>query len=420
MQRIDTIVIGGGQAGLAMSRCLTDQGRDHLVIERGRPGERWRSQTWDSLRLLTPNWMTRLPGRPYGGSDPEGFMTRDEFVSLLEGYAGSFDAPVHTETSVRSVEPAGDGGFAVRTDQGTWLARHVVIATGDAQTPQLPAFASAIDPTIEQVTTATYRNPAQLPDGGVLVVGASASGVQLADELRRSGRDVVLAVGNHSRLPRRYRGIDIMWWLDRSGSLDRTVDEERDPYTASRQPSSQLIGRRPGQGGSGDLDLLTLHRSGVRLAGRLVAADGSRASFADDLAETTADAAERLDRTLCTLDRYAEESGLAPELFEPHRPEPVPVVTPPTEIDLRTAGISTVLWATGYRRSYPWLQVPVLDQRGEIQQRYGITDTAGLYTLGLRLQRRRKSHFIDGVGDDARFIADHIAGRARRRPSVAA
>jgi putative flavoprotein involved in K+ transport len=419
VQRIDTVVIGAGQAGLAMSRCLSDQGREHVVLERGRTGERWRSQTWDSLHLLTPSWMTRLPGHVYQGPDPEGFMSRDALVTLLEQYAAASAAPVQGDTSVEAVE-AVDGGYTVRTDRGTWLARRVVVATGDCQHAHVPAMAASLDPTVHQATTTTYRNPGSLPAGGVLVVGASASGVQLAEELHRAGREVVLAVGSHSRLPRRYRGMDIMWWLDRTGSLDRPVEDLADPAAAAREPSTQLVGRPRGSADPADLDLDQLTRSGVRLAGRLLDVDGHRTRFADDLRSTTKRADEKMARVLDGIDRHAAETGLAAELDEPDRPSPVPVSDAPTALDLRSAGISTVLWATGYRRSYPWLRVPVLDHRGEIVHRAGVTPAPGLYVLGLRFQRRRRSHFIDGAGDDARFVADHIADQAdpADRPSI--
>jgi putative flavoprotein involved in K+ transport len=420
VQRTDTVVIGAGQAGLAMSRSLAEQGRDHIVLEAGRVGERWRSQSWDSLRLLTPNWMTRLPDWQYQGPDPEGFMAAGEFVSFLENYAGSFTAPVQDETRVLAVEPAPCGGYMVRTDQGTWQASNVVVATGDCQQANVPAFAGHLDSSVHQATTTTYRNPQTLPDGGVLVVGASASGVQLAHELWRAGREVVLAVGAHARLPRTYRGMDIMWWLDQTGSLDQHIDEVRDPVAAARQPSSQLVGRPPGVRSGGDLDLNTLARAGVRLAGRMVGVDGRRATFADDLAASTAAADERMHRVLDGIDGHAECTGLAPELLAPRRPPRVPVAGAPTQLDLAAAGIATVLWATGYRRSYPWLQVPVLDEHGEINHRHGVTPAPGLYVLGLRFQRRRRSHFIDGVGDDARFVADHIARRALGARSLAA
>jgi putative flavoprotein involved in K+ transport len=414
MQQIDTIVIGAGQAGLATSRLLTERGRDHIVLERGRLAERWRSERWDSLRLLTPNWMSRLPGWSYRGPEPDGFMTMPELVDHLAGFARSFAAPVAEETTVRSVEHAGDA-YRVRTDQGVWRARHVVVATGHCDVPQIPAQARGLAPDAEQLAPSRYRNPWQLRDGGVLVVGASASGLQIADELRRAGRDVVLAVGRHSRMPRRYRGMDIMWWLDRIGTLRTRVEDVADIEAARRSPSLQLVGDPSGR----TLDLAVARASGIRLAGRLEGVDGQRISFADDLARTVAAADRRLRRVLDRIDAHIADTGLAGEVDEP---EPLPAVHTAgalTKLDLRAAGITTVLWATGHRRSYPWLRVPVLDRNGDIVQRQGATPSPGLYVVGMAFQNRRNSTFIDGVGEDARLVVDQLTSRSAGQPAAA-
>ena len=245
MKRVETLIMGGGQAGLAMSRSLTEMGRDHVVLERGRVAQRW-SDRWDSLRLLTPNWMSRLPGSTYNGSDPNGFMGKDEVAESLRGYARSFDAPVQDETSVESVSPAG-GEWAVGTDQGSWTAENVVVATGHCDKPFIPAVSGQIPSDVYQIDRMRYRNPDQLPKGGVLVVGASATGVQLAEEIHHSGREVTLSVGRHIRLPRRYRGQDILYWLDRMGSLDRPRSGLGDDDEALHEPSLQLVGRESGE-----------------------------------------------------------------------------------------------------------------------------------------------------------------------------
>src|SRR5215212_4602563 len=216
MKSTDVVIVGAGQAGLAMSRCLAAAGVDHVVLERRDIAERWRSERWDSLRLLTPNWLTRLPGWRYEGPDPNGFMTMPEVVRFLGDYAKSFSSPVHANTTVQSIT-SHEGGYRVATDAGVWTARSVVVATGHCDRPLVPAAASRLSTRVHQLTPPEYRRPEDLPEGGVLVVGASASGVQIAEELRRSGREVVLAVGRHVRVPRRYRGRDIMWWLDRAG-----------------------------------------------------------------------------------------------------------------------------------------------------------------------------------------------------------
>ena len=278
MPTTDTIVIGAGQAGLAASYCLADRGVDHVVLERGRVAERWRSERWDSLRLLTPNWMSRLPGWSYTGPDVHGYMTTTEVVDYFQGYADATSAPVIEHSAVLHLA-AGDDGFGVTTTADQWRAANVVIATGWCDQPALPTMARHLDPAIAQVAPAAYRNQGSLPDGGVLIVGASATGVQLADELAVAGRPVVLAVGGHTRLPRLYRGMDIFWWLERIGSLDRTVDQLPDPDAARHEPSLQLVGRPDHR----NLDLAVLQKAGVELAGRLTGIDGHHASFAPDL-----------------------------------------------------------------------------------------------------------------------------------------
>jgi putative flavoprotein involved in K+ transport len=409
MPSIDTLVIGAGQAGLALSRCLTDASVDHVVLERGRLAERWRSERWDSLRLLSPNWATRLPGWSYTGGDPNGFMTAAELVDHFERFATSFDAPVRDDTPVTGLRRA-RSGFVVDTEDGSWRAEHVVIATGWCDRPLVPAMAAHLPASVTEVTPSSYRNPAALPDGGVLVVGASASGVQIADELAGAGRPVVLAVGRHSRVPRRYRGLDIWWWMDQIGTFSRTIDQVSDSRGARREGSVQLVGRADHR----DVDLPTLQDNGVVLAGRLVDVDGTRVHFADDLHATTSTADMRMRRVLGEIDRHITLRGLEAEVLPP---------TPLTsvhdvglrDLDLRARGITSVVWATGFSRPYPWLQIPVLDTAGEIRHRRGVTPIPGLYVLGQRFQHRRDSNFIDGVRHDAAYLADQIA--CQRHPA---
>ncbi len=415
MRRIDTLVIGGGQAGLAMSRCLTEQGIDHVVIERQRIAERWRSERWDSLRLLTPNWQSRLPGFRYTGPDPDGYMTMPEVVDHLERYARSFEAPVSTDTSVLSVTRA-DSGFIVTTDRGNWRARCVVIATGYCDVPFVPAMAGSLAPHITQITPTRYRRPDQLPEGGVLVVGASASGIQLADELHASGRPVTIAVGHHTRLPRRYRGKDILWWFDVMGIFDATARDVFDIEVSKNQPSLQLVGRPD----HASLDLGVLASRGVTVVGRVAGIDEGRLVLDDDLVATTAAADAKLALLMQRIEQFVAahdlSAGVDPaEPFEPLWPG---FTQAPTTMDLRAQGIASVVWATGFRRTYPWLKVPVLDAHGEIRHEGGVTPVPGLYALGLSFQRRRKSAFIDGVGDDARELAEHLAGHLAQEPTA--
>jgi putative flavoprotein involved in K+ transport len=410
MRTTNTLIIGGGQAGLALSHWLTSLGRDHLVLERGRVAERWRSERWDSLRLLTPNWMTRLPGFAYEGPDQDGYMTAGEVVGFFQHYADSFDAPVREFTSVQRVAPCGDL-FVVETDDGPFLARHVVIATGWSDQDAVPATAADVSIRINQVVPSHYKNPDDLPAGGVLVVGASATGVQLAQELHMSGRPVTVAVGSHSRMPRSYRGMDSYWWLDLLGALDRTIDEVGDPVAARNEPSLQLVGSPEGA----TLDLATLQSIGVRLTGRLQTVDGTRATFGSNLDAVVADADRRMHRVLDRADDAAARLSLTSELLAPDRPSRVASVDPVESLDLRTAGITSIVWATGYRRRYDWLDLPILDRRGEIAQYRGITSMPGAYVLGQRFQHHRSSNFIDGVGRDALAVAQHITASPAQR-----
>jgi putative flavoprotein involved in K+ transport len=398
------LVIGAGHAGLAMSRCLTGRNIDHVILERGEVANSWRTERWDSLRLLTPNWLTRLPGMHYTGSDPHGFQSAAEVVDFVSRYAAGLEAPIETGTTVRSVTPAGDG-YVVDTDRGDWFARCVVLAHGAASVPNVPKAAAAMPDGIARFTPRDYRNPSQLPDGGVLVVGSSATGLQLAEELQRSGRQVILSVGEHVRMPRTYRGFDIQYWMKSTGLLDETWREVDDIVRARRVPSPQLVGTPERM----TLDLNRLTDLGVSLVGRFAGVSGRRAQFSGGLANHCAMADLKQGRLLATIDAWIEQSGLrwgvgAPERFEPTRvPE-----APRLELDLASGEIATVLWATGYRPDYSWLEVPVFDGRGRLKHDGGVIAAPGLYTLGLPFLRRRKSSFIHGAEDDARELTAHL------------
>jgi putative flavoprotein involved in K+ transport len=399
-----TVIVGGGQAGLAMSFCLSELDIEHVVLERGQLAERWRTQSWDSLNLLTPNWMTRLPGFRYDGNQPHGFMSVRELVALLESYADQARAPVMADTTVTSVERAGDR-FRVITDRGRWSADSVVVATGYCDRPAVPAASRGLAASVTQVVPADYRRPAQLPDGGVLVVGASSTGVQLADEIQRSGRQVTLAVGRHARLPRQHRGRDILWWLDSLGALNQSVDAVHAIDISRRQPSLQLVGKPD----HSSLDLAVLHQLGVRIVGRVRDMTGYDVSLADDLIATTTAADIKMAEILTRIDRFIATNRLRASEAEPFRPTWPLASDAPERLDLQAEGIKTVIWATGYRRAYPWLRIPVVDGRGEIVHEGGFTPVFGLYVLGMNFQRRRNSSFIDGVGADAWAIAEQIA-----------
>jgi putative flavoprotein involved in K+ transport len=366
--------------------------------------QRWRSHSWDSLRLLTPNWMTRLPGFRYTGDDRDGFMSIPELIAFFERYASSSNAPVLTETAVRRVERS-TNGFRVVTNNGVWWASSVVVATGYSDLPAVPAASRALTRSVHQLVPSNYRRAEQLPAGGVLVVGASATGVQLADEIQRSGRQVTLAVGRHTRLPRNYRGRDILWWLDQIGVLSQRIDAVHDVEQSRHQPSLQLVGRPD----HASLDVAMLHDQGVRLVGRVRGIDGNHVSLGDDLLASTAAADIKMGEILMRIDQFIATTGVAATSSEPFNPTWSLAIDSPGRLDLSRERIETVIWATGYRRAYPWLRVPVIDAHGEITHKDGITPEPGLYVLGLNFQRRRNSSFIDGVGDDARVIAEEIA-----------
>ena len=382
MLKTTTVVVGAGHTGLAMSRCLADRSIDHVVLERGEVAHSWRTQRWDSLRLLTPNWMTRLPGFAYGGEDPDGYLTASETAQLIADYAKDSAAPVRANTTVVSVRPV-ERGYVVQTDQDTWHARTVVSASGGSAVPHVPALRDGLPAGITSLTPAEYRNPGELPDGGVLVVGASASGVQIAEELYRSGRPVTLAVGEHVRLPRTYRGKDILWWMDASGLLDERYDEIPDLSRARALPSMQLVGSPERR----TVDLNALRRLGVRLVGRLAGIRDGVAQFSGSLANVTA------------LD------GLG----WPQRFAATEVPTPAQlALDLRSGEIRTILWATGFRPDLSWLQVPVFDRKSRVRHDGGVTASPGLYLIGMPFLRRRKSSLIDGAAADAADLTGHL------------
>lgn len=395
-------IIGAGQAGLAMSERLTQRSIDHVLLERGEVANSWRTERWDSLRLLTPNWMTRLPGFRYQGDDPDGYMTAAQVSDFLGAYRGSFDAPIQTQTSVQEIRST-NNRHVVTTNQGQVQSHAVVIATGACSTPRIPALSGELPTSIQQLAPIHYRNPAQLDEGRVLVVGASASGAQLADELQRSGRDVTLAVGDHVRLPRTYRGMDIHWWMDTLGRLDERYDQVEDIVRARRLPSLQLVGSPDKR----TLDLNTLHEDGVQLVGRFAGISGSTAQFSGSFANQCSSADLKLGRLLDLVDEFATANGLDAELTAADRPAPTTVPPADTTLDLRD--VKTVIWATGFRPDYPWLDPELVDHKGAIRHDGGVMERAGMYVLGLPFTRRRKSSFIDGVGPDAIELSAHLA-----------
>jgi len=403
---VDVLVIGAGHAGLAMSRHLSARGIDHVVLERGEVANSWRHERWDSLRLLTPNWLAKLPGKEYGGADPDGYMDMRQVIDYISDYAASFSAPVYNHTRVLSVSVAGSG-YRIDTDRGQWRARVVVLANGACNRAHVPAISASIPGAVRQITPIEYRNPQQLEEGGVLVVGASATGIQLAEEIHQSGRPVTLAVGEHVRLPRLYRGRDIQWWMTTIGLMDERLEMVDDINRVRHLPSPQLIGSAERR----SLDLNVLSGQGVRLAGRLAGISNNKAQFSGSLRNICALADLKMARLLDSVDEWIEAYGYASGTEDRERPGATIIPnTPAMSAELGRAGIRTVLWATGYKPDYSWLKVPVLNNKGCINHCGGVVESPGLYALGLPFLRRRKSTFIHGADDDARELCTHLAG----------
>jgi putative flavoprotein involved in K+ transport len=376
------------------------------VLERGEVANSWRRERWDSLRLLTPNWQSRLPGLRYEGQDPDGYMTAGEVTDLIERFAAVARAPVRTGENVTSVRQAGDG-YLVTSGGGEIAARAVVIASGACNRPTVPGFSGEVPASVEQLTPFDYRDPGKLPDGGVLVVGASATGVQLAAEIQRSGRPVTLSVGEHVRLPRTYRGRDVLWWMDTAGVWDQRYDEMDDLNRARRLPSPQLVGTPE----RSTLDLNALTALGVELVGRWAMVRDGRALFSGGLRNMFSLADLKLRRLLDTFDEWALTSGRDAEFSPPERLEPTRAPeSSRLALDLGSGEIRSIVWATGFRPDYGWLGVPVVDSKGQLEHEGGVVDSPGLYALGLPVLRRRRSTFICGIEDDAREVTGHLAG----------
>lgn len=404
----EVAIVGGGQAGLAMSYHLKESGIPHVVLERGRIGEAWRSERWDSFCLVTPNFTLTLPGMAYDGDEPEGFTPREGVIAYVERYQKQFALPVRTGVDVESVEPARDG-YLLRTNAGPIHARNVVVAAGAFPKPNVLPASRGIPASVKQLHTVEYRNPAALPKGSVLVVGSGQSGSQVADELHRAGRRVFLSLGSCGRIARRYRGHDIVWWMMRLGVTEKLVGEL--PNETARFACKPIL---TGRDGGREIDFRALAAGGLVPLGRLQGAENGVLSFAASANESLDKADEFGLKTLDEIDAFVARNGLrAPEdpatraRFAPGGPR----VPERARLDLAEEGISAVIWATGYRPEFPWVRAPVFDERGTPKHARGVTSSPGLYFLGLAFLHRGRSDTLFGVGDDAAFLAGHIAAR---------
>ncbi len=405
IETVDTLVIGAGQAGLAMSEHLSKQGLSHLVLERHRIAERWRSERWDSLVANGPAWHDRFPGMTFPNLDPDAFATRDMIVNYFEAYADMIKAPIRSGINVTSLSSNANGsGFKVETSEGVLEAKNVVVATGPFQRPIIPTNVP-VDSGLMQIHSSSYRNPAQLPEGAVLVVGAGSSGAQIADELLRSGKRVYLSIGPHDRPPRRYRGRDFVWWL---GVLGKWDAKTRDP--ATEHVTISVSGAHGGQ----TIDFREFAERGMTLVGRAGQYKNGVIQFAPDLAETIERGDANYLSVLEEADLYARKHNLdMPEEPEAKiiRPDPLCMREPLLELDLADAGVTSIIWATGYALDFDWLKLDTFDDKGRPAHERGVAKIPGLYFLGLAWLARRASPFIWGVWHDAEYLAVHIASR---------
>ena len=404
---IETVIVGGGQAGLAMSYHLSRCGREHVVLERARIAERWRTQRWDSLMFQFPNWSIELPGRSFPGADPDGFAHKSEVLAFIEDYALWIKAPLRVGVEVLSLRPAPRAGrYLVATNSGEFETRNVVIATGPYQRPRVPSFSAELPPDLVQLHAAEYRNPRALPQGAALVVGSGASGCQIAEELLVAGRQVFLAIGRHRRAPRRYRGHDVFWWRRTLGYLDQKAE---DTPLGMRLPPPLVTG----VGGGHDVDIRRYASDGMMLLGHVREIRDGRITVADDLDESLAAGDRSFDAFISAVNDYLgsrdDETADVGTGIPPRG-----VVKSIDSVDVRASDIRSVIWATGYQLDFRWVELPVFDERGQPIQRRGVTSAPGIYFLGLAWMHKVKSSFLYGVGEDAEYLAERIRWGARQ------
>ena len=403
---IETIIIGGGQAGLAVSYFLNQNNSEHIILEQApQVGDAWRNHKWDSFALVTPNWMIKMPGAEYQGSNPDGFFSRSEIVKYFEQYIEHYKLPVHFNVQVTSVELK-NGVYLVKTNKGNYNAANVVIATGSFQQPRILPFASQLSQDILQFHSSEYFNPEMLPPGGVLIIGSAESGCQIAEELYQDGRKVFLSIGSTGRLPRRYRDKDVMWWLNEAGFFDRTVE-------MLRSPQEKFIGypQLSGKDGGHTLNLYQFLRDGVVLLGHLRDIQGNKIFLVNDVKESLHKVDKYERNTLKYIDETIKRKGInAPkeDIPKQHDGHLIELIT---ELDLKAAGITNLIWATGYKFDYRLVKLSVFDEDGYPIQDRGVSSFPGLYFIGLSWLHKNKSALLFGIGEDAEFIARNIMER---------
>ncbi|MEM7771629.1 MAG: MSMEG_0569 family flavin-dependent oxidoreductase [Cyanobacteria bacterium P01_A01_bin.37] len=404
------IIVGGGQAGLSISYCLQQRQIEHLIFEKHRIGESWRSKRWDSFCLVTPNWQCQLPGYTYSGDDPEGFLKKDEIVGYIEDYARSFNPPVHERVEVSRIRknPISDM-FEVTSSMGDFTADQVVIATGGYHRPRIPAMAQRLPAEMLQLHSSEYKNPETLPDGAVLVVGTGQSGCQIAEDLHLAGRQVHLCVGSAPRSPRRYRGKDVVDWLDRMGYYDLSIDEHPQGEQVRTKTNHYVTGR----GGGREIDLRHFALQGMGLYGRLKDIQGDRLSFQPNLQHNLDQADAVAESIKRTIDEFIEKQDIDAPVDSPYEPAWQPPEEP-MSLDLRAAEISTVIWSIGYDMDFSWIEMPVFDGKGYPGHDRGVTSVRGLYFLGLPWLYSWGSGRFSGIARDAQYLADYVASNQRR------
>lgn len=403
------VIVGGGQAGLSMSYCLKEKGVDHIIFEKNQIANAWRSQRWDSFCLVTPNWQCQLPGYPYQGNDPEGFIKRDEIVQYIESYASSFNPPIKEGVEVLNLRRSDRGIFTVTTSSGEYTADQVVVAIGAYHQPKIPKIAERLPDGILQVHSSRYKNPESLPDGAVLVIGTGQSGCQIAEDLHLAGRKVHLSVGSAPRSPRRYRGKDAVEWLDMMGYYELSIDRHPQKEKVRNKANHYLTGRDGGR----EIDLRRFALEGMELHGRLKSISSNKLEFLNDLKQNLDGADAVYESIKKTIDNFIETNQIAAPTEPPYYPVWQPADDADPMLDLDIANITAVIWCTGFQSDFSWLEIPVFDGKGYPAHDRGVTEVRGLYFLGLPWLYTWGSGRFSGIARDAAYLADYIMARSK-------